>query len=67
MLHKYLNDDEDEESLFINFKNFKKEIYCVFRKTNEMMAAVHIIQHFKQQISAFNYIAKFKEYLQLFK
>ena len=48
MLCKYLDDDKDEKSLFTDFENFKKEIYCVFEKTNEMMAAVHIIQHLKQ-------------------
>ena len=64
-LHKYLNDNEDEESLFINFENFKKEIHCVFRKTNKTMTAVCIIQHLKQQTSTFNYTARFKKYLQL--
>ena len=48
MFYKYLNDDKDEKSLFINFENFKKEICCVFKKTNKMMAVVCVIQHFKQ-------------------
>ena len=65
MLCKYLNNDEDEKSLFTNFENFKKEIYCVFRETNEMMAAVCIIQYFKQQTFTSDYTAKFEKYLQL--
>ena len=47
MFYKYLNNDEDEKSLFINFKNFKKKIHHVFKKINEMMIVIHIIQHFK--------------------
>ena len=43
MLYKYLNNDEDEKSLFINFKIFKKEIYCVFKKINKIIIAVCII------------------------
>ena len=42
-LHKYLDDDENEESLFTDFENFKKEICCVFKEINEMMTAVCII------------------------
>ena len=43
MLHKYLDNNEDEKSLFINFKNFKKEIHHVFKKINEMMIVICII------------------------
>ena len=64
-LRKYLDDDEDEESLFTDFGNFKKEIRRVFGETNETMAAVRIIQHLKQRTSASDYTARFEEYSQL--
>ena len=66
MLCKYFNNDKNEKSLFINFENFKKKIHHVFKKANEMMTVMHIIQHLKQQISTSNYTARFKKYLQLF-
>ena len=48
MFHKYFNNNENEKSLFINFKKFKKEIHYVFKEINKMMIIMHIIQYFKQ-------------------
>ena len=67
MLCKYLDNNKDEKSLFTDFENFKKKICHVFKEINKTMATVHIIQHFKQQISASDYTARFEKYLQLFK
>ena len=43
MLYNYFNNNKNEEFLFINFKNFKKEIYYIFKKINEIITAVHFI------------------------
>ena len=64
-LRKFLDDQEDDDDLFAQFSNFKKEIRRVFGETNEEMAAVRIIQHLKQRTSASEYTARFEEYSQL--
>ena len=63
----YLDNDEDSNSLFINYNNFKRKIWCIFEIFNEKQTAERIFQYIMQKISAVDYSVRFQYYMMLTK
>ena len=60
-LRKYFDDEENEDDIFSNFDNFKKEIRRIFDIFNEKQTVEKNIQHLIQRISAVDYVVRFQK------
>ena len=65
-VRSYLDDEKDiNDKIFTRFSNFKIAIRRIFEIFNEKQFVERIIQHFKQHEFAFDYVARFQEYVNI--
>ena len=65
-VRSYLDDEKDiNDKIFTRFNNFKVAIRRIFEVFNEKQFVERIIQHLKQHEFAFDYVARFQEYVNI--
>ena len=65
-VRSYLDDEEDiDDKIFTRFNSFKVAIRRIFEVFNEEQFVERIIQHLKQHEFAFDYVARFQEYVNI--
>ena len=62
MLRKFMEDGDDTDDMFSNYKDFRDGIRKIFGISNEEQTAVRVIQHLHQKTSASEYAARFQEH-----
>ena len=65
-IRSYFDDKKDiNDKIFTRFNNFKVAIRRIFEVFNEKQFVKRIIQHLKQHEFAFDYVARFQEYVNI--
>ena len=62
LLKEFLDNKEDDEGIFANYKKFQKKIRMTFGTTNDKEYAIRVVKTLRQNTSASEYVAKFEEY-----
>ena len=65
MFQSYLNNQKDCHEVFSKYRNFKKQIWKIFKALNEEKTVERIIQHIHQKMSVSEYTVCFQKWLNL--